>query len=291
LHFATLFEKGKGKRMKAVPEDIKELAGMRVLIVDDDSTSRRILEELVTSWGMFPAVAESGQAALVALWSTCVSAQPFDLLLLDSAMPEMDGFTLAERIRQNQEFAGLRVIMLVSAGQDCQNERCRKLGIDGTLTKPVVAPDFLATVLSGPEDPREEVFPGVVLPAEQVCDKAPAVEQVYDKAAAVEQVDGDEEFLCELAGVFLDNCPQLIDEINGAFETGDCEVLQRAAHTIKGSVGTFCAGPVHDAALKLELIAREEKLDRAPEAFRELEERLAELIPVLTALAAEVAHQ
>jgi len=427
FHFTTLLETGKENWMKAVPENTAELAGMRVLIVDDNSTSRCILEEMVAGWGIVPTVVESAQAGLAALWSSCASAQRFDFLLLDSAMPEMDGFSLAERIRQNQEFADLRIVMLAPAGQDCQGERCRELGIDGTLTKPVMAPDLLSIVLRGPDNQREEPSPstaadrvecpdglrlllvednlvnqrlalhilekkntvvvagngceavaafddgrfdmilmdvqmpemngfeatriirerekeiggrmpilamtahamkgdqemcleagmdgyvskpiksdelfremgrlvkancasGEVPDAAETCAVIP-VAQVYDRAVALEQVDGDEEFLCELAGVFLDNCPQLIAEINGALETGNCEVLQRAAHTVKGSVGTFCAGPVHDAALKLELIAREEKLDRAPEAFKELEARLAELLPVLTALAAEVPSQ
>ena len=110
------------------------LAGLEVLVVDDNATSRRILHEMLSNWGMRPTLAESGNAAV-----RCVkqAEDPFTLILSDSNMPDMDGVTLLEQLRQGSNLgAETKVIMLTSAAQRGDDARCRELGVAAYLAKP-----------------------------------------------------------------------------------------------------------------------------------------------------------
>ncbi len=111
------------------------LAGLGVLVVDDNTTNRRILQEMLSIWGMRPTLAESGTTALECVKQT---EHPFALILTDFHMPDMDGFTLVEQLRQGPDPAvEAKVIMLSSAGQRGDAARCRELGVAAYLTKPV----------------------------------------------------------------------------------------------------------------------------------------------------------
>ncbi len=113
------------------------MRGQHVLIVDDNLTNRRILEEVLANWGATCVSVNGGPAALEALRQSGESHQPFDLALLDGMMPEMDGFDLADRIRRESSCPELDIIMLTSGCGPDQNEHCRSLGISALLLKPI----------------------------------------------------------------------------------------------------------------------------------------------------------
>jgi two-component system sensor histidine kinase/response regulator len=119
-----------------------------VLVIDDNETNRRILFEMLQHWGMKPTLAESGKSALVALHAVKDMPAPFPLILVDAHMPEMDGFALTEQIIAMPEFQNSSIIMLTSAGQPRDAQRCRELGLAGYLTKPVGQSELL-DVISG----------------------------------------------------------------------------------------------------------------------------------------------
>jgi two-component system, sensor histidine kinase and response regulator len=123
--------------MEKPPAPWRTLTGLRVLIVDDNATNRRILEEVFSNWHMRPMAVESGVAALGTLEESRRADRPFALVLLDGHMPDMDGFSVAERISQDRRHAGIKLVMLTSAGQPEDVARCRKLGISAYLTKPI----------------------------------------------------------------------------------------------------------------------------------------------------------
>ena len=100
------------------------------VIVDDNETNRRILKELLRSWDMSPAVARSGPSALIEMKRAAAEGKPYRLVLLDCMMPEMDGFELAKRIRQNADFENPAMIMISSAAQADDAERCRENGME-----------------------------------------------------------------------------------------------------------------------------------------------------------------
>jgi CheY-like chemotaxis protein len=117
-----------------------------VLVVDDNATNRRILEELLGSWGMKPTTVDGGPGAFETLRRVSEEHHPFELILLDAHMPDMDGFTVAERIKN--EFAELRttIMMLSSGGLQEEVARCRELGIAVHLTKPIKPSDLLSAI-------------------------------------------------------------------------------------------------------------------------------------------------
>ena len=107
------------------------------VIVDDNTTTRRILYEVLSHGGMRPTTAESGEAALAALTHARDLGTPFPLVLLDAMMPEMDGFTLVAHIQHDPTLANAIIMMLTSRGQRHDAIRCQELGIAAYLTKPI----------------------------------------------------------------------------------------------------------------------------------------------------------
>ena len=113
------------------------LQGVKVLVVDDNKTNRRILEGLLRHWKMRPTTVEDGQQALYKAMAASEDGEPFDLILTDMHMPHMDGFELCRRIREKPELSTATIIMLTSGGQRGDANRCAELGVVGHLLKPV----------------------------------------------------------------------------------------------------------------------------------------------------------
>jgi PAS domain S-box-containing protein len=114
-----------------------KLRNLPVLVVDDNSTNRRIIEEMVANWRMKPVAVESGSAALEVVAKAHREGAPFRLILLDSHMPEMDGFEVARRIRQDARSRDTDLILLTSAGHREELARAKRIGVAAALVKPV----------------------------------------------------------------------------------------------------------------------------------------------------------
>jgi signal transduction histidine kinase/DNA-binding response OmpR family regulator len=126
--------------------DMESVRDLRVLVVDDNATSRKILEDMLRSWRMNPVMADDGQQALDALERASAEGQVFSLVLLDTQMPGVEGFAVAERIQKDPRCMGPIVIMLTSAGLRGDAARCRELGIRAYLPKPVKQSDLLEAI-------------------------------------------------------------------------------------------------------------------------------------------------
>jgi Amt family ammonium transporter len=123
------------------------LAGVHALVVDDNSTNRFILQEMLSSWDLEATCVDGAQAALEALESGVAQARPFELVLLDMMMPHVDGWTLAEKIRSDARYDGVPIIMLSSATLQQPADRCHALGIRGQLQKPIKQSQLLNEIL------------------------------------------------------------------------------------------------------------------------------------------------
>jgi PAS domain S-box-containing protein len=424
FHFTIEFPVQTSPPLPALEHRIVDIEGMPVLVVDDNSTSRNLLTELATQWRMVPVAVSSGEAALQAMDLAHRRGHPFKLALIDSRMPGMDGFGLAERMRKNPESSQPTIIMLTSAGRVGDGARCRDLGISGYLMKPVKKGDLweaITLALGMPRDdskaaglitqhslrehrrrlkvlvaedsavglklvvrllqkrghaviaakngkevldlyrkhridlilmdvqmpemdgfeataeirqyeqgtgihvpiiamtahamksdrehcleagmdayiPKpiragemfemiEKLTQTMVVPPER--DEMPdgdRFDDVMDWNAAVRHLEGDVELLKEIAQVFLDQSPTLLSVMREAAETGDGKSLERAAHTLKGSVSNFAAKGAFDAAHRLENMGRRGDLNDAEEAFDDLEQEIERLKPALVALGRE----
>jgi two-component system sensor histidine kinase/response regulator len=147
FHFTAHFGPPQGGAPSRPALDAGRLGGLRVLVVDDNATNRRILQEMLAGWRMAPTVVESGAAALEEMRQRAATGEPFELVLLDCMMPEMDGFQLAEQIRGHPELAGATVMMLSSSGHPGDVARCRELGIAVSLLKPLKQSELLDAIL------------------------------------------------------------------------------------------------------------------------------------------------
>jgi two-component system, sensor histidine kinase and response regulator len=121
----------------------EELKDTEVLIVDDNTTNRQVLQEMVKRWEMRPTCVDGVRTALHALESAAKTGRSFTLVLLDARMPELDGFTLVEEMRKVPKLSGTTIMMLTSAGQSGDAARCRELGISVYLVKPVRQAELL----------------------------------------------------------------------------------------------------------------------------------------------------
>ncbi len=137
FHFTARFKYSDKNVQIGVAAPADALRGIRVLVVDDNPTNRRILEGMLVRWEIKVRSVEGGEAALAELSVASQSAQPYALVLTDVHMPGMDGFSFVEQIRQRPELSAPTIMMLTSAGHRGDAQRCKSLGVAAYLLKPV----------------------------------------------------------------------------------------------------------------------------------------------------------
>jgi len=171
FHFTASFETSPSAGEDRALPGVEDLAGRSVLVVDDNATNRRILRDMLTQWKMQPVLAEDGALALLLLEQRAECGLSFDLIILDSQMPRMDGFTLLERIHESRSLNSACVMMLTSADDARGPDRCRELGISRYLVKPVGQAGLLLATLEtlAKKDPAEaRPAPTTLLPVASV---------------------------------------------------------------------------------------------------------------------------
>jgi two-component system, sensor histidine kinase and response regulator len=137
FHFTARLARSRGPSVaKAGGLAAPDLAGVKALIVDDNRTNRRILEGILSRWGMHPSVAADGEEALE-LYYAAASKEPYRLILTDMNMPKLDGFGFVERLKGAFDASPSTIMMLTSGGQRGDAQRCEQLGIAAYLLKPV----------------------------------------------------------------------------------------------------------------------------------------------------------
>jgi PAS domain S-box-containing protein len=151
FHFDVRLGSAAAPKQRARPLAAR-VRGLRVLVVDDNDTNRRVLEETLAHWRMRPTLASGAHEALTLLDQAAARKQPFPIVLLDANMPELDGFGLAERIRRRRSLAATRLLMLTSGPRPGDERRAMALGVSSYLIKPVKQSDLLDRMLEALED-------------------------------------------------------------------------------------------------------------------------------------------
>jgi signal transduction histidine kinase/DNA-binding response OmpR family regulator len=160
FHFTARFGRGAVQERDS-DQPVPALRGMDALIVDDNATNRMILAEMLSNWGVKPTAVDGGPAALEAVEAATRAGRGYRLVLLDACMPDMDGFSVAGKIKRNPRLGGPSLMMLTSGGQRGDASRCRELGIAAYLTKPISQSELLDAIMTtlgkqvakGPEAP------------------------------------------------------------------------------------------------------------------------------------------
>jgi two-component system, sensor histidine kinase and response regulator len=146
FHFTIQMKLLTGRTPRPTPMARAELRDLSVLIVDDNATNRRILEEILCGAGMLPHAVDGADAALAELKRAAAAGQPYPLVLLDALMPDVDGFMLAEKMRNEPALAGAAIMMLTSMGHQVDAARCRQLGVAAYLIKPIKQSELLTAI-------------------------------------------------------------------------------------------------------------------------------------------------
>jgi signal transduction histidine kinase/CheY-like chemotaxis protein len=147
FRFTVRFLRGKQPANRGALLDPAILQDVSVLVVDDNSTNCQILSELLRHWGMKPTLANSGTGGIKVLEQSSTAGVFFPLILLDSRMPDMDGFTFARHVKSDPRFESAIIMMLTSAGQRGDASRCRDLRISAYLVKPIQQLELLKAIL------------------------------------------------------------------------------------------------------------------------------------------------
>ena len=135
-------------------ETVAHLDGLPVLVVDDNATNRRVVEQMLRTWHMQPTTVEGGADALRAMIWARAAGVPFPLILIDCRMPDMDGLALAARIKDDPTLAGSTILMLTSDDRPGDLARCRALGVAAYLIKPIRQTELLHAVIVALESPH-----------------------------------------------------------------------------------------------------------------------------------------
>lgn len=238
-----------------------------MLLADDDPMNRQLTSRLLESRGWSVAVVDDGEAALAAL-----TAERFDLVLLDVEMPRLDGPEVARHARAREAAAGAHrtpLVALTAHRADAERRRCLAAGMDDCLSKPLV-PAELERLLAGGT---------ASAPAEPSAATAGGVDWEHALAAA----GGDRELLGRLTASARGEVERRLAELAEALETTRDAEARRAAHSLRGALRIFGAGEPRALAAEIERLSADGRLAAAGERLPELRQRLAPVLEQLDA--------
>jgi CheY-like chemotaxis protein/HPt (histidine-containing phosphotransfer) domain-containing protein len=257
--------------------DAPPLANVRplsILLAEDNLANQKLAIGVLTKQGHQVTVAGTGREA-VQKWGS----QPYDLILMDVQMPEMDGLEATRAIRQLEQLSGahITIVAMTAHAMTGDRERCLESGMDEYLSKPIRArqiADKLAQLF--PSGPQQEARVAVVT-------ESPAPSQLIDWDHALEGVDGDHQLLAEVISAFLETLPQSVARVGAALEKKESDGLAGAAHSLKGELLAIGATVAAESARLLESAGKESDLSRANAVFVGLQQQLTALREPLAA--------
>jgi two-component system sensor histidine kinase/response regulator len=162
FHFTARFQNADSQSLARPAAPVTVLEGLRVLVVDDNATNRRIQCEMLGNWHMHPVAVAGAAEALSALREAHRAGRPFTLVLTDANMPELDGFTLAQQIKGDAAMKSAIIMMLTSGDRPDDVARCKQLGVAAYLMKPVKQSELFDAIVAA------------IAPSEIPCPPEPA---------------------------------------------------------------------------------------------------------------------
>jgi CheY-like chemotaxis protein len=175
----------------------------------------------------------------------------FDVVLMDVQMPEMGGFEATARIREREKSTGqhVPVIAMTAHALKGDRERCLEAGMDAYVSKPIQAALLFETIDSVVPNPSLAASVPEKLPEDEAAPAANA--KAFDYEAALAMLDGDTELFSELVGLFATESVQLLNQIHESIAGRDAKLLERSAHSLKGSAAAFSAERARSVAQRL----------------------------------------
>jgi CheY-like chemotaxis protein len=242
--------------------EVKGQNRVRVLVADDNHINQKVVASLLENMGHRADVVASGKEALEAFILV-----PYDVVLMDVQLAEMDGVETCRRIRILANETGRRTFVVAVTAHAMKGDREKYLGagFDGYVSKPVNPQELKAVIDS------RTTGDSSMASSNKVTAKPLAV---LNLSEALARVEGNRKLLAKVARVFLEIYPKLLEESQTAVARADCDLLARAARTIASSAGQIGAGRVRAAAKKLEALSRQGDLSDAPDALNKLDSEI-----------------
>ena len=227
-----------------------DLSGLRVLLTEDNEINQQIAIELMEGVGVAVEVANNGRIAVDRLMA-CEGRPPYDVVLMDLQMPEMDGYQATARIRAEARFKDLPIVAMTAHAMAEERDRCLAAGMNGHVTKPI-DPDTLFRTLAGyhSEGGKSDRKAPVAKPKEE---EAPLPDLPgIDVEGALKRVAGNRRLFLGLLRSFVDQQAGSAQAVRNALAAGDADLAKREAHTVKGVAANLGIEALRASAADLE---------------------------------------
>jgi two-component system sensor histidine kinase/response regulator len=226
------------------------LRGARILLTEDNEINQQIAVELLEGVGASVKVANNGRVAVELLFNG-PQPPPFDVVLMDLQMPEMDGHQATLKIRSEPRFATLPIIAMTAHATIEERQRCLDQGMNDHVSKPIDPNLLFETVARFYKAPAETAATPAPPEAPPAADGIPAIEGL-DSRDGLARVAGNRTLYLKLLRQFAQQQGPAPRQIADALATGDRKLAERLAHTVKGVAGSLGAKEVQQAAAELE---------------------------------------
>ena len=251
-------------------EQARQLAGLRLLVVEDNDINQHIARVLLEKHGASVQIADNGRIAVELLQAA--GPEAFDLVLMDLQMPEMDGLEATRLIRSDARFAALPIVAMTAHAMAEQRQECIEAGMSDHVAKPIVPEWLVETILRHAVRHPPEPAPIGDLP------DLPGI----DVAGALRRVNHDSVAYLRLLRRLVSGHAASADQIGAALAAGNRREAERIAHTLRGAAANLGANALRDAARNLEAALR--RGASADAALAELPALSAELASLVTLL-------
>ncbi|HVH26868.1 MAG TPA: response regulator [Vicinamibacterales bacterium] len=244
---------------------------LRVLVAEDNQVNRRFVSRVLEKRGHSVSTAQTGRHAVEAIER--LKPKSFDVVLMDVQMPELDGLSATQRIRQTERSAGghVPIIAMTAHAMAGDRERCLAAGMDDYVTKPIHPSELVDAVERAVERRRSAA----------AAPEPIATGAVFDMDRARARLGGDRRLLREMIAIFRTESPGMMTAIRQSAADGNIGGLRQAAHALKGSLGTLGALRAFQAAQRLEDAARQTERTAIAPAVTHLEREMSELAVAL----------
>jgi len=268
-------------RLRPQSSELPALRPLRILVAEDSPVGQQLAVGLLERYGHKVTLVRTGREALAA-----VQSQPFDLVLMDLQMPEMDGYEAAKAIREWEKDHGGHIPILAVTAYECSEElaKAQACGMDQYLGKPLRARQLLQAIGQLVPQAAPIPHPGVEERSEErqapVADASAVSGQGVDWQSVLAAVRADEPLLRSLLQTLLEEAPRWFQRLREAAAQQDAAALRLAAHSLKGSIRLLGSTPVYQQAWAIEQLAQTGSFPSV-ETMRQLEENLQRLLQEL----------
>lgn len=215
---------------------------IRILLAEDNSTNQKVILRILDNLGYRADAVANGKEALAA-----IEMVPYDLVLMDIQMPELDGFEATEAIRRREAVSGshIPIVAMTAHAMKGDREKCLAVGMDDYISKPLYPKDLKEVVhraLSG-LPPRLDV-------ADDNCPERS--KRVFDRDELRRRIDCDEEVLEEILQGFIDDYAHNLEKLQKAFSERNMDLVRRLVHLMKGAAANMSANPLQESMARIE---------------------------------------